>query len=433
MTKGRSILVGFFATLFSAAVAAFAADLPKPVTDDDFRTYREAEIKLGRLLFYDRVLSGTYRVSCATCHNPDRAGSNGFRIDRKEDPENDTLAINGLPLYEALKPSSSHAPALFNLGAKEFTRLFSDGRVERGEDRSLQTPVGEKLPTGVRDVLAAQALFPAVTKDEQTGTVENDFLTVAHLGEDAIWTELTKRVKSLPEYEAPVLLAYPQLEDFQDLSIVEIANAIGAFVGAEWRATGSAFDRYLAGDEKALNEQQTKGMKLFYGKGGCSTCHAGIFQSDHQFHTVGLPVWRFDADLDSMEKEEVRTGRGGVTGEADKQFSYRTPSLRNVEITAPYGHAGSYADLSSFLVAHAKPRAALNSFVDAKTSPDRKPSEIVMKRVNQIMTENTFKPVLLEAEEFQALEAFLASLTDAKSLRGLLGRPEEVPSGLALD
>ncbi|MEE9375787.1 MAG: cytochrome-c peroxidase, partial [Rhizobiaceae bacterium] len=149
-----------------------SAELPKPIIDQDYRNYSTPQIKLGQVLFYDRVLSGTYRVSCATCHNHDRGSSNGFRLDGKDTATGgDDLAINGLAVYDALKPSSKHAPTLFNLGAKEFTVLFLDGRVARDKKGNLISPSSGQLPSGLRDVLAVQALFPAVTGDELIGKV----------------------------------------------------------------------------------------------------------------------------------------------------------------------------------------------------------------------------------------------------------------------
>ena len=355
---------------FAACVAAFligsipalAGELPKFLTNEDFRTYPDAQVKLGQLLFYDRILSGTYRVSCATCHNHDRASSNGVRLDGKEE-ERDDLAVNGEPIYEPFKPSAKHAPVLFNLGARQFTRMFSDGRVALLAGGSFLSPAGNELPEGLNDVLAVQALFPALEKGELVGSVESDVSTAAHIGNTAIWDVLAKRISDTEEYWPYFKTAFPELDNRKQINIVHIANAIGAFVGSEWRSDDAPFDRLLKGDSLSMNRIQVSGMTAFYGAAGCSKCHAGALQTDHQLHFVA----------------DAKT---------------RTPSLRNVLVTPPYGADGSFGDLAGFLTFHA--------------------------------------PGISSETRFELL-AFLNSLTDERGLRGVLGKPLKVPSSLALD
>ncbi|MEP1208716.1 MAG: cytochrome c peroxidase [Rhizobiaceae bacterium] len=447
-------LLVIFAPLLALAGHGAEPTLPKPVQDQDFRRYSAAQVKLGQLLFYDRVLSGTYRVSCATCHNPDRAGSNGFPLDRKTGFEVDDLAINGLPLYEALKPSAKHAPALFNLGAKEFTTMFGDGRVARRTDGTFLSPAGEDLPTGLQDVLAVQALFPAVTGDELVGTVDNDVKAVAHLGNNAVWQALTGRVQNLPEYWPFFQNAYPELKSLGEINITHIANALSAFVGTEWRSDTSPFDAYLRGDKAALTQSQLAGLNLFYGKAQCSSCHSGPFQTDHDFHAVATPLWRFDVDFfaDSGEGGESGDGDGDgeggeaggkagfdlhldrseLTGRDADKYRRRTPSLRNVEFSAPYGHAGSFGTLPDFVKAHLDPAEGLQGFVAERTG-GRPPPVEVAATVADLKKRNSLPPVALSKTEFEDLIEFLKSLSQADALSGKLRRPEMVPSSLALD
>ncbi|MEP0942507.1 MAG: cytochrome c peroxidase [Rhizobiaceae bacterium] len=413
------------------SVPALGQGLPSPIQDTDYRTASSQMVRLGQLLFYDRVLSGTYRVSCATCHNPDRAGSNGFRTDAKPEDEGDDLAINGLPLYEALKPSAKHAPALFNLGAREFTALFSDGRVAARKDGTFLSPAGAELPPGLTDVLAVQALFPAVTGDELVGTVDNEVKEVAHLGNRAVWHALATRVHSLPEYWAPFQAAYPQIEALDAVDISHIANAISAFVGDEWRSDSAPFDAYLNGEKTALSAQQINGLNLFYGKAGCSQCHAGKFQTDHGFHAVATPLWRFDVDLEGGEFD-LHKDRAELTGKDADKFRRRTPSLRNVEWTPPYGHAGSFETLEAMLRAHLDPVAGLRKFVADRLGDDPIPSTIA-NQINALAERNELRSVSLSNTELDDLIAFLVSLSQPTVLAGKRGRPDEVPSSLALD
>ena len=410
---------------------AIAADLPGSVKDGDYRTAPEAMLKLGQLLFYDRVLSGTYRVSCATCHNPDRASSNGFPTDHQSTGQVDDGAVNGLPIYDALRPSAKHAPPLFNLGAKEFQTLFGDGRVARLSDGTFLSPAGKDLPNGLRDVLAVQALFPAVTGDELVGTVDNDVKAVAHLGNRAIWDALADRVRDLPDYWPYFQSAYPDIGSARQIDMTHIANAISAFVATEWRSDGSPFDAYMRGDDSALAAAQRRGLSLFNGKARCSSCHGGPFQTDHQFHAVATPLWRFDADL-GMSGQEMHRDRFALTGDEQDRFRRRTPSLRNVARTAPYGHAGSFATLPDMLRAHLDPQAGLDIYFRQRPEGTPVPSE-VLAIANKLLERNELDPVTLSRQEFDDLLEFLNSLTDERSLSGRLGRPTEVPSFLALD
>lgn len=426
-----------FVTLTSMGRAQnIALNLPAPTDDSDFQSHSAAKIKLGQVLFYDRVLSGTYRVSCATCHNHDRASSNGVLLDDRSEREADDLAINGSSVYDPLKPSTRHAPALFNLGAKQFTILFSDGRVAKQRDGSLASPAGNDLPPGLETVVSAQALFPFVASDELTGTVDSDLTEAANKGHPAIWAALMKRIERIDGYAPLFKSAFPDLKEMKHANIAQVANAIGAFVATEWRSDNAPFDRYLRGDATAMNVQQKRGMELFFGKAQCSSCHTGVFQTDHKFYGSGLPVWRFDEpferQLDGTLGKSPLQGREAVTGNPKHRHHFRTPSLRNVEKTAPYGWAGSYEKLPDFVRAHADPYNEIVAFV-AQGIGGFSPPDNLAKVVDGVLDNQTLKPVELTEMEVASLVAFLTALTDEKSIKGRLGKPAEVPSSLALD
>ena len=124
-----------------------------------------------------------------------------------------------------------------------------------------------------------------------------------------------------------------------------------------------------------------------------------------------------------------------MTGREADRFSFRTPSLRNVALTGPWGHSGAYADLGSFVAAHADPRAALRSYdrsgvvlpefeaADWRIMDD--PAEVaVISAAVEVM------PLALEAQEVADIIVFLQSLTDPAMAAGRLGVPKAVPSGL---
>ena len=422
-------LAAFCANLLLLSVV-WAGELPSPVQDSDYRSATPAQAKLGQLLFYDRVLSGTYRVSCATCHNHDRASSNGFLLDPSKAPVNDELAVNGLPVYDAFKPSSRHAPVLFNLGAREFVTLFSDGRVSE-RTGGFASPA-EKLPEGLRDVLAVQALFPAVTGDELVGDrVQSDLTRAAHVGNQAVWDALSERVGALPDYLPYFQAAFDDVETGSDIDIRHIANAISAFVATEWRSDRSPFDAFIRGNKEALTPGQKGGMELFYGRAGCDRCHSGPFQTDHGFHATGAPLWRFDADLTEGVGDVLR-GRIAVTGKDEDLFRFRTPSLRNVAASAPYGHAGSYQELGDFLRSHASPVKSLGAFLDKHLDGKAMPDDVA-EIEGQLVEQNEISGPPLSQDDVSALLNFLQSLTDQSGIDGKLGKPTEVPSSLVVD
>jgi cytochrome c peroxidase len=140
-----------------------------------------------------------------------------------------------------------------------------------------------------------------------------------------------------------------------------------------------------------------------------------------------------------FETHQRDTGRMRVTGRAEDAYAFRTPSLRMVTLTGPWGHAGAHSDLAAFLRHHADPRAGL---ADPALSPvlpafdAARPDLAVMQapwEVGQIAAAVTRPPVALAEAEIAAILAFLSTLTDETAAAGRLGIPPVVPSGLPVD
>ena len=188
-----------------SATTLCALDLPQPapaLPEPDM-----AMVRLGQLLFYDPILSGSREVSCATCHHPRFGTSDGLSLglgdgarglgtERKVDPEN---------LPEQRIPRNS--PALFNLGFPEFTRMFHDGRLEADPSRpgGIRTPLGSDMEQGFDGVLAAQTMFPVLSGDEMAGHYsENDVAQAVRMGRltgpGGAWDIIAGRIEDIPEY-----------------------------------------------------------------------------------------------------------------------------------------------------------------------------------------------------------------------------------------
>lgn len=426
-----------------AALPAAAADeaaLPAPVDPAGYAAHDPAMIALGRFLFYDPILSGNRGVSCATCHHPRFGTSDGVSLsigdggrglgpERAADPENPP---------EELIPRN--APGLWNLGHADFTVMFHDGRLEADASRpsGLRTPLGPEMETGFASVLSAQSMFPVLSPDEMAGHYsENEISRAVRMGritgDGGAWDLLTDRLEAIPEYRS----AFTELFGPGEIAFTEVSDAIAAFVAEEWRADDSPFDRHLRG-EADLPAEAASGMALFYGPAGCSDCHSGPFQTDHGFHATGLV--QFGPGKRGRFEEHVRDeGRYRVTGDPADLFAFRTPSLRMVTETAPYGHDGAYPDLERFLRAHSAPRAAWGAY------------DAALARVPRIEGDDTFAPLTdpamaeavlaattvperpLAPEDIARLVAFLGALTDEGALAGRLGVPETVPSGLPVE
>lgn len=394
-------------------------------------------VELGQLLFYDPILSGNKNISCATCHHPDLGTSDGLSLgigegglglgpERRLDPENTP---------EQRIPRNS--PGLWNLGATEFTTFFHDGRLEADptQPNGIRTPLGTHMRPGFQSALAAQAMFPVLSPDEMAGHYsENDVSKAVRLGlltqQGGAWDLIAARVAAIPEYRQRFGVIAPDAE----ITFTAIANAIADFIAFEWRADNSPFDRAMRG-EGELPEDAETGMGLFYGKAGCSTCHSGWFQTDHGFHSIAVP--QIGPGKSARFESHLRDdGRFRVTGNPEDAFAFRTPSLRNVTLTAPYGHNGAFARLEDMVRHHLDPVASLRNYTiemdllpDFPGADDQSPL-LDRQHIDEIAESNSLSPLSLTDQEIDALLSFLASLEDPAKR---LGVPSQVPSGLPVD
>jgi cytochrome c peroxidase len=396
------------------------------------------KVELGRMLFFDKILSGNRNISCATCHHPLVHTGDGLSLSIGEGGKG--LSVTRVPLdIEGRVPRN--APALWNLGAKEFVRMFHDGRVEVSDDPELngfRTPAGADLPQGLDNVLAAQAMFPVTSVREMAGLGEaaelsNEIADPASVGDfREIWDRLALRLQENETYVQLFIQAYPEIGASADITFVHAANAMAAFEAVTWRADNSPFDRYLRGDEEAMTLRQKKGMLLFYGRARCATCHKGTFQTDHEFHAIAMP--QIGPGRGGVEPEDI--GRGEVMG-PDEDYKFRTPSLRNVELNGPWGHDGAYNELEAVVRHHLNPPAALQTYErnQAVLPSQGRDFQDFTVLDNPSLTENILEASDIDCiclSDYQAslIVDFLHALTDPASLDIRSIVPSEVPSKL---
>jgi len=401
---------------------------------------------LGNLLFYDKILSGNRNIACATCHHALAANGDGLSMPIGEGARGLGVARDtGTGVDAVFGRVPRNAPPLFNLGVEDLTALFWDGRVEVNPDApgGFDTPAGDQLPAGLGSLLAAQAMFPVTSPEEMAGVPgENPVADAAAAGDlagpDGVWAQLAQRIREIPEYVTLFTDAFEDVGGADDITFVHVARAIAAFEAREFRFTDSPFDQFLAGKKGALTDPQKRGMDLFNGAAGCSFCHSGPLQTDFGFHATAQPQIGPGKGVGVLGLEDF--GRGIVTGDLADRYFFRTPSLRNVVITAPYGHAGVFNTLEAQTRHYIDTIASLNHYDRSQAVLPSRPDLDALDF--QVMDQ----PAVLEAiaaqnqppardlsdRDVDDLIAFMQSLTDpaALDLRHLV--PTRVPSGLPL-
>lgn len=421
-------------------------DLPPPLQGASFREVDEPLAEIGHLLFFDPILSGNRDISCAVCHHPQLASGDGVSLG---------LGTGARGLGPARQPAGEHAasrriprnaPPLWNLGGHEIRMFFHDGRVERDPDMpgARLTPHGPLDYMNFDSLLAAQAMFPVLSHEEMAGRPgENPVADAVHEfrihGDEGAWAILAARVDAIPAYRAAFAAWRGQDGSVQ---MEDIANAIAAFIEAEFRADHSPFDQYLR-EVAAMSSEAGEGMRLFYGKANCASCHSGTLMSDQQFHAMGQPP--IGPGKERVGDEYTRDiGRAGVTLDEADSFAFRTPMLRNVMQSGPWGHAGAFSDIRAFLRHHLDPVAGLIAYqpqallpaLDADTDDYAAASNAqLLALISQAATRSMAQRplVILQDDEIDQLVAFLDSLTDETALKGRRGVPHAVPSGLAIE
>jgi len=418
--------------------------MPEPITAADFPRFDPAEVHLGRLLFHDKILSGNRNVACGTCHVSALGSADGLSLGVGEGgsgvgPARDAGSGDG----RVVKRVPRNAPGLWNLGHRSVRVMFWDGRVETRDTygNGFDTPAEEFLPEGLNGLLAAQALFPLASRVEMAGDPgENAVIGAIFDRIDKGWPILVDRLTAIPAYVALFRDAYTGVEEPGDITIAHVANALAAYQAQEFRSFDSSFDAFLS-DRRALTTAADRGRRLFYGQAGCDDCHSGPLLTDQRFHALGLPDFGPGRTRrhDPIPRD---VGRLGASDRLEDAYRFRTPSLRNVALTAPYGHNGAWPTLEGIIRQHVDPVAAAAAWRPEMTrlpdAPWLAPRDFLVREDAREMerqrraVDGIGSPQLTE-DEIADLVAFLNALTGEQAARGRPAPPERVPSGLPVD
>ncbi len=245
-----------------------------------------AKVALGHQLFFDKRLSVDGSVSCYSCHQNEN-GTAGH------DPIG--VGAKGVKL-------TRHAPMIWNVGF--LPRLYWDGRAETLEDQMTAAWSGANMGVG-KENLRAKA----------------------------------KEIGAIPGYKKEFDEAFPG----DGATPETIAQAVSSYERTLYCAD-TAFDKFNAGDQSALDADQKAGWGLFTGKAGCFNCHTPPMFSDAyntdagSYHNTGMGI-------EGVKEADVDVGRMKVTGNESDWAAFKTPSLRNITKIAPYFHNGSKAKL----------------------------------------------------------------------------------------
>jgi len=385
------VLVPCLLALLTLSVAASPRSTARdPITPEE----------LGRLLFWDPILSGPRDIACATCHHPD------FAYADARDLSLGTGAIGlgparSVPAGRVVPPTRRNSPTVLNTA---FNGLERRGRGRRGAASGnaavLATDAARAPMFWDRRArsLEAQALEPLKAADEMRGATYSEAVAV---------DSVVARLRAVPEYVTLFREAFgPEITIQAD----HVARALATFQRT-LVAMNSPFDRFRAGDSTALTAEQRRGLEAF-DDAGCDGCHDGPMFSDFDMEAEGVPEHPLVAVPDS----------GGG------RFRFRTPTLRNVALTAPYMHNGTLATLEDVLRFYDNGRSENPNVIERRRQRgDARDGALAPDDRRGTLSRQFVRVDDMRDQEMADIVAFLGALTDDNFDRVI---PDRVPSGL---
>ncbi|WP_046007227.1 cytochrome c peroxidase [Pseudoalteromonas rubra] len=496
----RKVKTGAVALLLGSAFNAHALPIPddldqalteliaqhgltgKPDNGFDLPGVDDPEVKLGKLLFFSKALSGDKQVACASCHHPYLGGGDGLSL-----PVG-TLAQDPDVLGPGRKTTTGqfyvprNSPSIFNAWVHKRS-LFRDARVEfldwLNPEQGISTPDvphGEADPNAGDSLLAAQARFPVVTPSEMQG-----FEFMKGAPNEAVRAHLAARIGNYGSAQGELFrnqwrdyfaAVYGDKSAEEIITFDNITRALAAYQQS-MNFTDNPWNRYVQGDKNALSESEKRGAYLYLymppppSDGGsepdflptqCIGCHNTDSFSQTKgtnHHRLAFP--QIGPGIGEPGDESNDRGRMLRNQSLDDIYSFRSTTLLNVEVTGPYGHAGSYDTLEEVVEHYDDYHAVLDDYIDNQgwcrqpqfkdiencvdLFPDtRQHTDAAAKIIDDEIADGA--PVLrkleLSTQEKADLVNFMKALTDpcvkqAECLMAWLPQPQEGdPDGLQL-
>lgn len=386
--------------------------------------------EIGRLLFFDPVLSLSGDNSCSGCHGPNVSFNDSHSI---------AIGVgnNGVVGPGRTGPHNQRrAPSILN--AAFFPRLMWDSRFAANGLDPFRNERGFSFPPPDVDslshlghLLVAQAFTPVINRVEMAGSFAGNHANMR--------AEVARRVEAIDEYRGMFGEVFAEVADGERLHLEHIAAAIAEFEFTLVRAD-APLDRFARGEENAMTGAQKRGALLFFGRARCGECHivgdfANEMFSDFEPHVLGVPqvvptvgIQTFDGPgADEDYGLEQQSGR-----ESDR-YKFRTQPLRNAAYQPSYMHNGAYVCLSDAVRHHLDAVGSVRAYTTDHLEPTLRgplgPSEPLLARLHEFIR----NPPQLSEDEFADLLEFVRdALADPdaapEALRHLV--PARVPSGL---
>lgn len=415
-----------------------------PSKGRDIPSISSPKAQLGMQLFFTKTLGGGMDAACVTCHHPALGGGDNLSLSIGTEAELPDLLGPG----RRHSPSGTNhdggptvprnAPTTFNIALWD-TTLFHDGRVESFEKtpgaggagdniRTPDVPFGAVDANAGQNLAVAQARFPVTSPEEMRGfdfEVGNDNTAVRNHLAARLRNELPAELASGAWLEAFRLgFAQPNGTAAGLITFANIVDAIATyersqvFVDNPWK-------QYVEGQDNALTDRQKRGALLFFnpaenGGANCSSCHGGDMFSDQKFHNIAMPQIGRGKHDDNGSTATADFGRFRETFDPDDLYSFRTPSLLNVEVTGPWGHDGAYTTLEAAVRHHLNPADAilnydLNQLEGSIQTGDWGTNTLLALQALQQRRANglfAIRDISLSDQEIDDLVEFLKALTD---------------------
>ena len=390
---------------------------------------RPALVRLGQALAFDKILSGNRDISCMTCHLP-ALGTGDFR----------SLSIGqgatGLGASR-VHPEGlfipRNAPPLFNL--HENKPMFWDGRIFQDDGGTFHTPAGLGITSAMAAVfefgtISMLPMFPVLSREEMRAFQGNELAVISDAEPGQVWQAIMARLGNYPEYRKLFEQAYPG-QRFDGMTFAHASNAMAGFLLSKLAFSNTPWDRFLAGDDGAMTTVQLQGAKSFMTTGRCAGCHNGPALTDNKFHNVAVAQFGPGQGDGPSLKDDF--GRARVTGIAADRYAFRTPPLRNVELTAPYGHDGAFFSLRQFTAHYSESTLKLENYDIAQLEPLLQ-GTVLNNHADILATrDGALRTLVFTEQAADDMTEFMKALTDprARTLIGVI--PGRVPSGLSID
>ena len=347
----------------------------------DMPSIEDELAQLGKKLFFSKALGGQQDSACVSCHHPALGGADDLSLSVGVDAINPDLLGLGRVHKDGEPLVPRNAPTVFNAGLWDIG-LFHDSRVEslnvvagsNGSTGDIRTPDSDFNVADSQagdNLTAAQARFPVTSNEEMRG---NTF----EAGENnaAVRDHLAARIGNYGEGENELntnawLSAFQQgfarNDDAQTLVTFDnIAHAIGEYERS-MVFTNHPWQQYMDGDLAAMSESAKQGAVLFFtrpqdGGAGCAACHNGQLFSDQQHHVIAFPQIGLGKGDGTTGDDDF--GRARESANDNERYHFRTASLLNLAVTAPYSHSGSMPTLESVVRHYVNPARSVDNYFD---------------------------------------------------------------------